>query len=136
MLDEDSILEIFKNLSLEDIKKTCNANKQMMNLCKKYKHIIFKDIVYVLEYFKFEVGNPEETIELNTDVFKNKENALKKMNSLYNKKLAELKNKVERDDSFEFSYEDSTYNSKTITEENAKDTDYIYKWKLKTKKMV
>jgi hypothetical protein len=136
MLDEDSILEIFKNLSLEDIKKTCNANKQMMNLCKKYKHIIFKDIVYVLEYFKFEVGNPEETIELNTDVFKNKENALKKMNSLYNKKLTELKNKVERDDSFEFSFEDSIYNSKTITEENAKDTDYIYKWKIKTKKML
>lgn len=134
-LDEDSILEIFKKLSLDEIKKTCRSNKYMMNLCKKYKHIIFKDIIYVLEYVEFEVGNPEETLELNTDVFKNKDDALEKMKELYDKKFLQLEKKVEREDSFEISYED-TYNSRSITEDNSKDTDRIYKWKVKTKKML
>jgi hypothetical protein len=126
MLNEDILLESFKQMSLNDIKNLCKTDKKMMNFCKNNKHIIFKNIVYVLTFTEFQVGNPEESIVLKTNVFKNISDAIKYMDLQYEKKKEEQ--------IIDYSINSQKF-SKTISQDTAKDTDFIYKWKIESKKI-
>ncbi len=127
MLNEDILLELVNEMSIEDIKKMCKTNKKMFEFCKKNKSRIFKDVLYILEYVKFKVGEPEETLEIKTEIYKDKSSAQKKIKEDFDNILKTIDG--------ELSYTDDK-NYKKIAQENTSDEDYIYIWRIKTKKVV
>ena len=134
-INEDEILEIITYLDIEDIKKICKSDKKIFDICKRNQKIIFKDIVYVLEYLEHDSSNVD-TIKFDTfAVFKNKNDAIIEMDKKYNSKKEEFDKMSEANNSFSYSFGIETGNSRRLSEDNGNDNDMNYQWKIKTIKL-
>ena len=132
----DAFLEIVKHLNLHDIKELCKSNSQYMRWCREFKHIIFKDIVYVLSYTEFQVGNPEETIKTEIiNVFKDINYAKKIMHKIINRKKINLEIENHNDITYALSFNETAVKY-TLNEDNGSDTDRIFIWRIHTKKII
>lgn len=129
----DNFLDTVKYMSLNDIKNLCKTNKLYMNYCKEAKDIIFKDIVYVLTYYTFKFEDSENITTNVIGVYKNVDDAIKKMKELYLKQYTNLYDQSEEDSRYTFTYNEQKL-SRELVEENFAD-DRIWKWKIDIKKL-
>lgn len=130
----DNFLDTIKYMSLNDIKNMCKTNRLYMNYCKQAKNIIFKDIIYVLEYYTFKWKDPEDIQVEVIGAYKNIDDAINKMNELYNKKHGKLDDRRIEDDNYVFTYNESPKLYRDLAEENFIN-DQIWKWKIHIKKL-
>lgn len=129
----DEFLEVTKNMELLDIKNLCKTNTNIFNLCTEYKHLIFKNIVYILQYTT-QLASGHELIIINK-IYKDINHAIEEMNRKYNIQLNILNKKSNEDSRYTFSFHSGKFKS-IIEEDNAEDNDQTYIWKIKAYKVL
>lgn len=129
----DEFLEVTKNMELLDIKNLCKTNTHIFNLCNEYKHLIFKDIVYILQYnTQLQMGY--EPIIINK-IYKNINHAIEEMNRKYNIQFNIMNKKSNEDSRYTFSFNNDKFKA-IIEEDNGEDNDQTYIWKIKAYKIL
>lgn len=131
-------LETIKYLNLSDIKNLCKTNKTYMNYCQEYKHLIFKDIVYVLVYTYYKIGDIEDSLIVDTiGIFKNINEAINLMKLKYTEQINQLENiNINNNNSYTYSFNDIPKLSRSLAEDNGDDDDQLFNWKIQIKKLI
>lgn len=133
-LSDDELLNIIRYMEIDDLKNLCSVNKNMKDLCKKYKNIIYKDVVYIVEY----IEHTQNIDSLKTSVlavYNNKKDAIMRMNMMFNDKKVELQLKHELENSYSYSWSEDGKKLKKLEEDNGEDNDKTYIWKVVSKRV-
>ena len=132
----DEFLEIIKdeNLNLNDIKNLFKTNNHVFSLCNDYKNIIFRDVIYILQFtyrehqiddFKFNI----------IGTFKNINHAITRMKIEYDKVRSVLEKKMNDNNRYTFNFTKKTLYCE-LEEDNGIDEDQSFNWKIKAIKLI
>lgn len=127
----DEFLEIIKNMELRDIKNLCKTNTHIFNLCNEYKHIIFNDVIYILQY---DIHIDSCSDKIISGIFKDINKAIKEMNRQYNIQLSIMNKKSQENSHYTFSFYNNLFEC-NLEDDNGRDDDKSYKWKITAHKI-
>lgn len=133
-LNEDEILNIIKYMDIDDIHSLCETNKSLKEFCKQHKNIIYKNVIYAIEYIEYK-DNIDTLSTAIIAVYSDKKDAIMRLNLLFTDKKAQLQLKHEMDRNFSFSWTEDGNKMKKLEEDNDDKNDWTYIWKIIPKRI-